>query len=46
MKAGRKKVAMWLKYLESPNQRDSSNPMASYDFGCKWKELGVDDLRR
>ena len=45
-KAGREKVATWLKYLESSNQRDPSSPMASYDFGWMWKELGVEDLRR
>ena len=47
-KAGREKVAGWLKYLESQNSRgrDADDPMASYDFGWMWTELGIADLRR
>lgn len=46
-KAGRQKVAAWLKYLENrtANVRDPGDPMASYDFGWMWEELGVADLR-
>ncbi|MCA1869729.1 hypothetical protein HW571_29470 [Agrobacterium genomosp. 3] len=47
-KAGREKVAEWLKYLEmrSSSGPDPHNPMATYDFSWIWKELGVEDLRR
>ena len=45
-KGGRQKVAKWLKYLESSSGRHRDDPMASYDFGWLWTELGMDDLRR
>ena len=47
-KAGRQKVAEWLKYLEmrSSSGPDPRDPMATYDFGWIWEELGVEDLRR
>jgi len=48
-KAGREKIAGWLKFLESQSSRrgrDADEPMASYDFGWMWAELGVADLRR
>ncbi|MCY1740950.1 hypothetical protein [Ensifer sp. SL37] len=47
-KAGRQKVAEWLKYLEmrSSAAPDPNDPMATYDFGWIWKELKVEDLRR
>ena len=50
-KAGREKVAEWLKYLEHQSARsggpaDPADPMASYDFGWLWRELKVEDLRR
>jgi hypothetical protein len=47
-KAGREKVASWLKLLESQSGRgrDADDPMASYDFGWMWTELGIADLRR
>lgn len=47
-KAGREKVAEWLKYLELQSARHANpdDPMASYDFIWIWRELGVDDLRR
>jgi hypothetical protein len=46
-KAGRQKVAAWLKYLENQTAKvpDPADPMASYDFGWMWRELGVADLR-
>ncbi len=46
--AGRQKVADWLKYLENQTASFSnrSDPMATYDFGWMWEELGVVDLRR
>ena len=45
---GKQKVADWLKYLEnrSASQRDPKDPMATYDFGWIWRELGIEDLRR
>ncbi|MDC0360718.1 hypothetical protein OAN80_02910 [Alphaproteobacteria bacterium] len=45
--AGRRKVADWLKYLESQSARqpDPADPMATYSFEWMWKELGVLDLR-
>ena len=47
-KAGRYKVAEWLKYLELQSARhpDPADPMASYDFTWIWRELKVEDLRR
>ncbi len=48
-KAGREKVAGWLKFLENQSGRpgrDADDPMASYDFSWLWTELGVADLRR
>jgi hypothetical protein len=46
--AGRDKVAAWLKSLEnqSAHRHDPADPMATYDFGWIWRELGVDKLRR
>ena len=45
--AGRRKVADWLKYLESESARqpDPADPMATYSFEWMRKELGVLDLR-
>ena len=48
-KAGREKVAGWLKLLESQGSRrgrDAGDLMGSYDFGWMWTELGIADLRR
>ncbi|MCU0886162.1 MAG: hypothetical protein MUC44_14720 [Beijerinckiaceae bacterium] len=47
-KAGRARVAEWLKHLENRNGRrdDPSDPMASYDFTWLWRELGIENLRR
>ena len=48
-KAGRKKVADWLKLLEGQSShrgRNTDDPLASYDFGWMWTELGIADLRR
>lgn len=46
--AGREKLVAWLKHLEnrSGNQNDPTDPMATYDFGWLWRELGVEALRR
>jgi len=45
---GRAKAAEWLKYLENQSLRnaDPSDPMATYDFGWMWRELGIQALRR
>lgn len=47
-KAGRAKVAEWLKYLEngSAKSRAMHDPMATFDFTWMWQELGVADLRK
>lgn len=47
-KAGRGKVAKWLKYLEngSAKSRGADDPMVSFDFTWMWQELGVADLRK
>lgn len=45
--AGRRKVADWLKYLENGSAgHGPGDPMASYDFGWMWRELGLEGLRR
>jgi hypothetical protein len=44
---GREKVAEWLKFLENGNAKQGDDtPMAGYDVGWMWQELGVADLRR
>jgi hypothetical protein len=45
--AGRAKVAAWLKYLENQSRKrhEPGNPLASYDIGWLWIELGVTELR-
>ncbi len=45
---GRVKAADWLKFLEnrSAGHSDPKDPMATYDFGWMWRELGIEDLRR
>lgn len=45
-KAGRAKVADWLKYIENGAAKAGvGDPMASYDFTWMWNELGLGDLR-
>jgi hypothetical protein len=45
--AGKTKVVEWLKYLERQSAaHDPSDPMASYEFGGMWDELGVRHLRK
>lgn len=46
--AGRDKLVTWLKFLENRSgaQTDPTDPMATYDFGWLWRELGVENLRR
>jgi hypothetical protein len=44
---GRAAVVVWLKTLENHSgQQKPGDPMASYDFGWLWRELGVETLRR
>ncbi len=46
-KAGRQKVAEWLKYLENQTARRAvGGNMPAYDFGWMWEELKLSDLRR
>jgi hypothetical protein len=46
-KAGRAKVAEWLKYLENQTaHRSEAAGVPDYDFGWMWEELKVADLRR
>ena len=46
-KAGRAKVADWLKYIENgAGKVGVGDPMASYDFTWMWDELGLIELRR
>ena len=42
--AGWKKVVEWLKYLENGSARHDDGPIAEYDFGWMWEELGLQDL--
>jgi uncharacterized protein (DUF2384 family) len=39
--AGRKLVTDWLRLLESGSARPEAGPMAGYDFGWMWTELGL-----
>ncbi len=44
---GRAKVVKWLKTLENASARHGpDDPMAGYDFGWLWRELGLDEARR
>lgn len=46
-KAGRTKVADWLKYIENGAAKSgTADPMGTYDFTWMWAELGLSDLRR
>ena len=46
-KAGRAKVADWLKYIENGAAKSGvGEPMATYDFTWMWQELGIIGLRR
>lgn len=39
--AGRKRVADWLTLLEAGSSHAGAGPMAGYDFGWMWEELGL-----
>lgn len=46
-KKGREKLVAWLKYIENSNaQQETHSPLAAYDFGWMWEELGIAHLRR
>lgn len=46
-KAGRRKVAEWLKHLENETARRARDGhLPAYDFGWMWEELKLADLRR
>ena len=46
-RAGRRKVAEWLKYLENQTAHHAgAAAMPAYDVGWRWEELTVADLRR
>ncbi|KDB04031.1 hypothetical protein U879_08935 [Defluviimonas sp. 20V17] len=36
----------WLKYLENASAKNIGSPMADYDFGWMWDELGLGDKRQ
>ena len=47
-KKGRTKVVDWLKMMENRTAKSANphDPMANYDFGWLWTELGISELRR
>ena len=44
--AGREKVIDWLKLLENRSAGRGGDPIAEYDFGWMWVELGLQDHRK
>jgi len=44
--AGREKVIEWLKMLENRSAGHGEGPIAEYDFGWMWGELGLQEHRR
>ena len=44
--AGRAKVIDWLKLLENRSAGHGDGPIAEYDFGWMWAELGLGDHRK
>ena len=44
--AGREKVIEWLKLLENRSARHHDDPIAGYDFGWMWVELGLQEHRK
>lgn len=44
--AGRKKVIEWLKLIENRSGRNTGSPIAEYDFGWMWAELGLQEYRK
>ena len=46
-KAGKAKVAAWIKYLEKQTTRQGkSTQMSAYDYTWMWEELGIKHLRK
>ena len=46
-KKGREKLVAWLKLIENSNAgQGPGSPMAAYDVGWMWEELGIAHLRR
>ena len=43
---GRAKVIEWLKLLENRSARQDDGPIAEYDFGWMWAELGLQEYRK
>ena len=44
--AGREKVIGWLKMLENRSAGHGDGPIADYDFGWMWLELGLQEHRK
>jgi hypothetical protein len=44
--AGRQKVIDWLKLLENRSAKHDDGPIAEYDFGWMWAELGLEGHRK
>jgi hypothetical protein len=44
--AGRRKVVEWLKLIENRSAGQQGTPLAEYDFGWMWDELGLAEQRR
>ena len=44
--AGRDKVIDWLKMLENRSAGHGEGPIAEYDFGWMWGELGLEEYRK
>lgn len=44
--AGREKVIDWLKMLENRSAGHGEGPIAKYDFGWMWVELGLQEYRK
>jgi hypothetical protein len=44
--AGRRKTVEWLKLIENRSAAQQGTPLAEYDFGWMWDELGLAEERR
>ncbi|MDP5218778.1 hypothetical protein Q5Y75_16230 [Ruegeria sp. 2205SS24-7] len=43
---GKKDVIDWLKTIENRSARQTGSPIAEYDFGWMWEELGLSEHRK
>ncbi|NOD78839.1 hypothetical protein [Ruegeria sp. HKCCD4332] len=43
---GKNKVIDWLKTIENRSARQTGSPVADYDFGWMWDELGLSEYRK